>query len=107
MNKFKLVLVALVFGTVTMFASTAKPNVSKEEIKQQVVELVAQADSTISVATTVKVTFAFSTEGEIIVKKIDSKNKEVIAFIRENLNSKKLENPGKIKKDYTMSIELK
>lgn len=107
MNKFKLLAIALVLGVSSLFANNVNPDVSKDEIRQQIIELVESSDNTISEQITVKVTFAFSSEGEIIVKKVNSRNKEVLAFIRENLNSRKLKNPGRVNRDYTMPIVIK
>lgn len=107
MNKFRLLAIALVLGVSSLFANTVNPDVSKDEIRKQIVELVDSSTNKISEQITVKVIFSFSSEGEIIVKKIDSENRDVIAFIRKNLNHKILENPGRVNKDYTMPIVIK
>ncbi|WP_298364210.1 hypothetical protein [uncultured Lutibacter sp.] len=107
MNKFKLLIVALLVGTSSLFAGTFNLDVSKDEIKKQVVELVQASDASIQNQVEVMVTFTFNTDGEIVVKKVGSRDREVINFIRENLNWKKIENPGKINKDYSMRIVIK
>ena len=33
-------------------------------------------------------------------------DKEVLKFVRENLNGKTIENPGKVKREYTMPISV-
>jgi len=107
MNKFRLLAIALVFGTMSLFANNVtSPEVSKDEIRAQIIELVQHSPNTIENEVAVHVTFTFSSEGEIIVKKVNSRDKDVLAFIRENLNSKKLENPGKANRNYTMSIVI-
>lgn len=108
MNKFRLLALALVFGTMSLFAnSITSPEVSKDEIRKQIVELVDDSTASIEVTTTVKVSFTFSTEGEIVVLKVNSKEKDVLNFIRKNLNGKVLESPGVVNKVYTMPIVIK
>ncbi len=108
MNKFKVLAIALVLGTTSLFANNiVNPEVSKDEIRQQIIELVQHSVNTIDNQVTVNVTFTFSTSGEIIVKKVDSTDKEVLAFIRENINSRVLENPGRANRNFTMSIVIK
>lgn len=108
MNKFRLLAIALVFGTTSLFASTIiTPDVSKDEIRKQIVELVENSADTVENQISVNVTFTFSTEGEIVVLKVNSANKKVLSFIRKNLNNKKLESPGKANRHYTMAINVK
>ena len=108
MNKFKLMAIALVFGVSSLFANNIiNPEGSKDEIRQQIVELVQHANNTIEDQVTVNVTFTFSTSGEIIVKKVDSRNAEVLAFIREHINSKVLVSPGRANRNFTMPIVIK
>lgn len=108
MNKFRLLAIALVFGTTSLFASTIiTPDVSKDEIRKQIVELVENSNNAIENQVLVNVTFTFSTEGEIVVLKVNSTDKQVLSFIRENLNSKTLDNPGKANRRYTMAINIK
>lgn len=108
MNKFKLLAIVLVMGVTSLFASSnIDPDVSKDEIRKQIIELVEKTATVFENETTVNVTFTFNTEGEIIVLNVNSKDREVLAFIRENLNNKKLENPGRVKREYTLPISIK
>lgn len=108
MNKFKLMAIAFVFGTVSLFANNAEtPEISKDEIRKQIAELVHDYNDVINAEVAVRVTFTFSTEGEIIVLKVNSSDKNVLTFIRENLNGKILANPGKAYRHYTMPIIIK
>jgi DNA-binding NarL/FixJ family response regulator len=108
MNKFRLLAIALVFGTTSLFASTIiTPDVSKDEIRKQIIELVANSDTVIENQVVVNVKFTFNTQGEIVVLKVNSKDKQVLSFIRQNLNNKSLENPGKPNREYTMDINIK
>lgn len=108
MNKFKLLAIAFVLGTTSLFANNiVNPEVSKDEIRQQIIELVQHSVNTIDNQVTVNVTFTFSTSGEIVVKKVSSTDKEVLAFIRENINSKVLAKPGRANRNFTMPIVIK
>ena len=42
-----------------------------------------------------------------MILKVQSMDKDVLDFVRENLNGKKIENPGKSKKKYEMFITIK
>ncbi len=108
MNKFRLLAIALVLGTTSLFANTIiSPEVSKDEIRKQIVELVGNSKVSIDETVTVNVTFTFSSEGEIVVLKVDSRDEQVLNFVRKNLNSKKLEKPGKANKRFSMPITIK
>ena len=108
MNKFRLLAIALVFGTASLFANNmTSPDVSKEEIRQQIIELVENSEITFESQVTINICFSFSSEGEIIVTKVDSKDKNVLTFIRENINGKILINPGIEGEKLTMSLLIK
>ena len=105
MNKFRLLAIAFVFSATSLFANTiANPEVKASEVRKQIVELVESSNISIDDAVTVNITFTFSSEGEIVVLKVDSKDKQVLSFVRKSLNSKKLENPGRANKYFTMPI---
>lgn len=108
MNKFRLLAIALVFGTASLFANNEiNPDISKDEIRNQIIELVADSQVSIDVDIVVNVTFTFSSEGEIVILNVDSKDEAILDFLRATMNSKKLENPGKVNRHYTMPISLK
>ena len=108
MNKFRLLAIALVLGTTSLLANTIiNPEVSRDEIRKQIVELVGNSKVSIDDITTVNVTFTFSSEGEIVVLKVDSRDEQVLNFVRKNLNSKKLEKPGKANRHFSMPITIK
>lgn len=105
MNKFRLLAIALVLGTASLFANNiTSPEVSKDEIRKQIIELVDDSKTEIEAETLVKVTFTFSSEGEIVVLKVNTRDKEIRSFVRENINTKKLKSPGVVNKVYTMPI---
>jgi hypothetical protein len=108
MNKFKLLAIVLVMGVTSLFAnSNIDPDVSKDEIRKQIIELVDNTTIVFEKEIIVYVTFTFNTEGEIIVLNVNSKDKDVLSFIRKNLNNKKLEKPGRVNREYTLPINIK
>jgi len=107
MNKFKLLAIALVMGATSLIANNIEnPNTSKDEIRKQIIELLEDSSTKISADTYINITFTFNTEGEIVVLKVESIDKEILSFIRENINGKKIEKPGKVNKQYVMPINV-
>jgi hypothetical protein len=97
---------ALVIGTASLSATNVDPDVPKDEIRSQIVKLLKSPDFVVYSEITVNITFTFSSEGEIVVLNVDSRNHNVLNFIRKNLNYKKLENPGVRDKLYTMPLKI-
>ena len=108
MNKFKLLAIVLMMGVTSLFASSnIDPDVSKDDIRKQIIELVDNTTTVFENEIIVNVIFTFNTEGEIIVLDVDSINEDVLSFIRKNLNHKKLQNPGRVNREYTLPISIK
>ncbi|REE83459.1 hypothetical protein BX611_0750 [Lutibacter oceani] len=108
MKKFKLLALALVIGTSSLFAMN-KTNLEKpkSEIRTQIVKLLKSPEFKIEQEINVTLTFTFSSKGEIVILNVDSNNSEVLNFIRQNLNYHKIENPGERDKIYTMPLKMK
>ena len=83
------------------------PDSSKKGMRTQIVKLLNTPDFTIENDIQVNITFTFSSEGEIVVLSVDSKDRDVLKYIRKNLNYKKIQNPGKRDKLYSMPIKVK
>lgn len=108
MRKFKLLALAFVIGTTSLFATNVdNPDVPKKEIRNQIINLLGTPDFIVSNEINVIISFTFSSEGEIVVLNVDSKNSDVLNFVRENLNYKKISNPGERDKLYTMPLKVK
>ncbi|NOR27992.1 MAG: hypothetical protein GQ540_05640, partial [Lutibacter sp.] len=56
--------------------------------------------------TTVMLTFTFSSQGEVVVLNVDSRDKDILNYVREHLNYKKVDNPGERDKIYTMPLKV-
>ena len=111
MRKLQMLALALVIGVTSAFATTTSfepdPELLKNEIRTQIAELLNEVEFTVNDEKTVNITFTFSSEGEIVVLKIDTDDRDVIRYVRENLNYKKIETPGTRDKLYTMPLTIK
>ncbi|MFK5958295.1 MAG: hypothetical protein QM495_05405 [Lutibacter sp.] len=108
MRKFKVLALALVIGTVSLFA-TNRDNLKEptKKIRNQIENLLQASIENIEDEMTVNITFTFSSEGEIVVLKVDTKNRDILNYVRENLNYKKIKTPGVTNKLYTFPLKLK
>ena len=108
MKKFKLLAIAFVFGSASLFASNGVSSEEpKKEIRTQIVELLTSPDFTIQNEMSAAITFTFNSDGEIVVLSVDSVDRDILNYIRENLNRKKIQNPGERDKIFTMSLKVK
>ena len=106
MKKLMIMTLALVIGTATAFATNSEPEDDKKNVRAQIVELLDVPSFNLDYDMKAEITFTFSSAGEIVVLKVNSANREVLNYIRENLNYKKLENPGERDKIYTMPLKI-
>lgn len=85
MKKFKLALVALVIGTTGMFASNIdNSEILTNDMKNHVINFDAEIEKNI------KLKLAVNSEDEIVVLGLDSKNSDVLNYVRENVNGQKV-----------------
>ena len=107
MKKFKLLAFALVIGTASVFAASGDdPAETNKKIRSEIVSLLQGVDLIVEEEVTVELSFTFSSEGEIVILKVDSSDRNVLNYVRENLNYKKINNPGKENKLYTMPLKV-
>jgi len=106
MKKLMLTALALVITTTTLFATNATPDDDSKNIRSQIIQLMDAPDFSVNEDTTVLITFTFDSEGEIIVLSVDSKDREVLNYVRENLNHKAIENPGERDKLYSFQLKV-
>ena len=107
MRKFKLLALAFAIGTASLFAVNGdNPKDVNKKIRTQIVSLLQASVLNIDSDMTVVISFTFSSQGEIIVLNVDSRNRDILNYIRENLNYKKVENPGVQDKLYTMPLKI-
>jgi F0F1-type ATP synthase alpha subunit len=107
MKTFKLFVIAFLIGTFGTFASEiSKEDLKKPDIGTQIVQLLDQTEFTFTKTPQVEISFTFNSEGEIVVLKVDSTDKDVLNYIRKNLNGKTIKNPGDRDKLYNLKINL-
>jgi len=107
MKNLKLWALAFVIGTVGVFATTTDlPDVPVKQIGMQISELLTEPDFAIEEDMKVEVVFTFNTEGELIVLKVDSKDKDVLNYVRETLNHKKIDTPGENNRVFTLPLTI-
>jgi hypothetical protein len=109
MRKFKLLAVAFLIGTASLFAmnNETPDEVSQKEIRNQIIQLLNTPEFVINEEVTVKLKFTFNSEGEIVVLCPGCENKDIVNYIRKNLNHKKFKNPGVKDKIYIIPLTLK
>jgi hypothetical protein len=108
MKTIKLFALAMLISTTSTFASDFNiPTIKKEEVRVQILELLNDSKPDVATDASIKITFTFSSEGEIVVLNVDSKNSNVLNYIRKNINYKKIENPGKKDEIYIMPLKFK
>ncbi len=106
MKKFMLLALALVIGTASLFATEVNPEDSKKEMRTQIVKLLNTPSFEVENDVNVEITFTFSSEGEIVVLNVDSKDRDILKYIRKNLNYQKIQNPGERDKLYSMPLKM-
>ena len=106
MRKLMLMALALVIGTASLFATNENPDDSKKEMRAQIVKLLDTPSYDTKKVIDVAITFTFSSEGEIVVLHVDSRDGEVLNYVRRNLNYKKIESPGVKDKLYSMQLKV-
>lgn len=108
MRKFKLLALAIIIGTASMFAMNSEnPEGPEKEIRNQIVKLLQTPDFTVTEEVNVVLTFTFNSEGEIVVLCAGCKDKEIVNYIRKNLNYKKFKTPGERDKVYTIPLKIR
>ena len=107
MRKLKLFAFALLIGTTTLFANHINPEDSTKEMRNQIVALMNAPNLNINQEITVIITFTFNSVGEIIVLKVNSKDSEVLNYLRQNLNQKAISSPGEKFKQYTIPLTIR
>ena len=107
MKKLKLFAFALFIGTTGLFASEMSRNdVENPNIGNQIVTLLSDTEFTFDNTSEIQIKFTFTSEGEIVVVKVNSKDSNVLNYVRKNLNGKAIKNPGKRGKSYSLSVKL-
>ena len=107
MKKFKLLALALLIGTASVFAvNVDDPTEANKKIRSQIVDLLETPEFVVEEDVSVALTFTFSSQGELVILKVNSSDRNILNYVRENLNYKKVQNPGTRDKIYTMPLKV-
>jgi len=107
MRKFKLLALAFLIGTASLFAvNVDDPNDFNKEIRKQIVKLLKDSNFMVEKEMDVVLTFTFSSEGEIVVLCAGCEDLKFVNYIRKSLNYKKFETPGVRDKIYKMPLKI-
>ncbi len=108
MKKFKLLALALAIGTMSLFATTTDgvPDIPAKQIGSQVSTLFTTPDFAVDEDVIVNILFTFDTEGKIIILKVDSKDKDVLNYVNESMNHKRIETPGEMNRVFTLPLKI-
>lgn len=106
MKNLKVTAIAILISTSCLFAAEIVPDIPVKTIRNQVVELFDSPDFDIDSETVVHITFTFNTEGEIVVLKVDSKNSDVLRYVRKYMNNKKVQTPGEPNREFVMPLRI-
>lgn len=94
--------------TFTTMATTTNPLKAKKHLRGQIVNLIGEkiplkANEVLNA----EVSFLVNGKNEIVVLDVESKNEDLIAFIKRKLNYKKIEVTSKINKKEVYTLPLK
>lgn len=87
MRNLKLFTLALLIGTTSLFAFN---NSNVDELKNQEFSILETSDFAGEKEPNVKLTFSVNSNSDIVVLNVNSKNKDVLNFVRKKLNGKKI-----------------
>jgi len=91
MRKFKLVVIALIIGTSSLFAFSGNSAISSKKEQPSSVD---SSNFNAVKKPNVKLTFSINSESKIVVLAVNSKEREVLNFVRENVNGKEIKGKG-------------
>ena len=107
MRKFKLLALAFVIGTASLFAvNIDEPENPSKEIRNEIVKLLQSPEFTVENDMTVVIKFTFNSEGEIVVLSVDTDYLKVEKFIKSRLNYEKVTSSLVKGKEYTVPIRI-
>ena len=108
MKKLKLLALAFVIGTSSLFAINVDfLDNPEKEMRSELVKMLDSPDLFVDDDITVMLKFTFNSEGEIVLLCPGCKNKKIVDYMRSHLNNRKFENPGIKDKIYTLPLTIK
>lgn len=107
MKKIKLLALAIVIGTSSLFATEITHDIPTKEVRTQIMELFSTPNFEITDDTTVDVFYRFSEAGHIEVLWVESYNRDIINYVHESMQHKLIDINEVTNKVYTLPLKLK
>ena len=107
MNKIKLLALAIVIGTSSLFATEISHDIPPKEVRNQLMDLFPTPSFTIEDDITIDVFYIFTETGHIEVLWVESYNQDIINYVRENMHHKLLNMDDVTNKVFTLPLKLK
>jgi len=106
MRTIKSTIIALVLlvGTTLTAANPIVDEVNKDEVSQEIAQLLDDPDFEFENGTAASVTLMVNSEGELIVLSVSTENRQIEGYIKSRLDHQKLENTLDIGKTYELPI---
>ncbi len=106
MKNLKVLPIALLIATTSLFATEIVPDIPAKDIRVQVADLLNSPDFSLDESVTVNVMFTFSSEGDIVLLKVDSTDQNIVKYISKNLNHKMIATPGEVNRVFTLPLRI-
>jgi len=108
MKNLKVLALAFVIGTVSVFAKTnGILDVPVKQIGTQVAELFKNPDFVVEKEMIVNVIFTFNEEGKIVVLHIASKDKAIKKYVTRTLANRTIQTPGEVNRAFNIPVSIK
>ena len=107
MKRMRLLAIALVIGTSSLFATNISLDIPAAEVRTQMLDLFPEFEFDLNGETVVNVFFKFNSEGEIIVLRVDSRNSDIRNYVRKYMNNKKVGIPASEDRVFKLPLKLK
>ena len=106
MKNLKVLSFALLIATSSLFATEIVPDIPAKQIRTQVADLFQTPEFNLDEDTIVNISFTFSSEGSIVLLKIDSTDKEVLNYVSKYMNHKMIQTPGEKNRIFTFPLRI-
>ena len=108
MKNLKVLALAFVIGTVSVFAKTNEIlDVPVKQIGSQLADLFENPEFEFKKDLKLNVIFKFNEEGEIVVLHISSRDEKIRKYVTKTLNDKTIQIPGEATRVFRLPISLK
>ncbi|MFD0762207.1 hypothetical protein ACFQZW_08940 [Lutibacter aestuarii] len=104
--KVLLLAFAFTFGTLALFAFETTPDIPVKEIRSQIIELFDTPEFYVAEDINVQIKFSFDSEGKIVILSVDSKDPEILKYVRKSMNHKVIYTPGETDRVFTMPLRI-